>query len=200
MSSNGWIKLHRKIQDNELWLSEKFTKSQAWIDMLLLANHKKNMFFLRGNEVHVERGQIARSEQSLARRWRWSREKVRRFLSFLKTRQQIEQQKSNVINIITIKNYDEYQSNETTEKQQKNTNKNVKKKKKEKKERILPKNLDEVIQVFKEKKIKYPEIQAEIFWNHYELKNWTYGKDKTPIKNWKLCIAQWKFEIERLPL
>ena len=130
----GWIKLHRKLQHSEIWNSEKFTKGQAWIDMLMMANHKDGMFFLRGNEVHVKKGQIARAERTFCKKWKWSRGKVRRFFLWLETRQQIIQQKSRLISIVTILKYNQYQENKTTDSttdgpqtvQQTDQNKNVK--------------------------------------------------------------------------
>lgn len=108
----GWIKLHRQICENEMWLSEKFTKSQAWIDLVLNANHKDGGFYVRGIFVPVKRGQIAWSEEFMAKRWRWSRNKVRRFIFGLKTAQQAEQLKGHIISLIIIKNYSKYQKTE----------------------------------------------------------------------------------------
>lgn len=125
----GFIILHRKVCENWLWLSEPFSKSQAWIDLLLLANHSDGSFFIRGVKVGVKRGQIGKSETSLSQRWKWSRGKVRAFLKLLETEQQIKQHKSPIINIIEIINYDLYQkmnnrmnNKKTTERQQKDTN------------------------------------------------------------------------------
>lgn len=130
----GYIKLWRCIEDNEYYLLEKFTKGQAWIDLILLANHQDKLIDVRGNEVLVKRGFVGRSEESLAKRWKWSRDKVRRFKEALKTRQQIRQHKSSVLSQIEILNYELYQPDKTTDKttekqqtrQQKNTNKNDK--------------------------------------------------------------------------
>ena len=105
----GYISIHRKLEDNYLWLAEPFTKGQAWIDLLLIANHKDNSFFLRGIKIDVKRGQIAWSEERLASRWKWSRGKLRNFLKLLEIEQQIIQHRSNKINIIEIINYDFYQ-------------------------------------------------------------------------------------------
>ena len=112
----GWIKLYRQIEDNPYWLSEPFTRAQAWVDLLLLANHKPGHIRVRGIKVEVGRGQVGWSERELAKRWRWSRGKVRRFFSELgsKTVQQIEPQKNNVTTLITIVNYDRYQMDDTT--------------------------------------------------------------------------------------
>lgn len=111
--SQGWISLHRQIWENELWFSETFTKSQAWIDLLLLANHEDGMFFVRGNKVIVKRGFIGRSEDTLAKRWKWSRGKTRRFIKHLETIQQIIQHKSSVLSLIEVVNYDLYQTDNT---------------------------------------------------------------------------------------
>lgn len=125
----GWVKLHRCLQENPLWLAEPFTRGQAWVDMLLLANHKPGFFYVRGVQVNLDRGQLGHSEKTLAGRWKWSRGKVRRFLRALEVEQQIALQKNNVTTLITIKNYDLYQSGDTatgaTDRQQTDINKNV---------------------------------------------------------------------------
>ena len=79
--AEGWIRLHRKIFENEYYFSEPFTRSQAWVDMILLANHKPGSFFMRGVKVMVERGQIGWSVDKIAVRWKWSRGKVERLVS-----------------------------------------------------------------------------------------------------------------------
>jgi len=138
----GWIKLHRKIQDNPLWTCEPFTRGQAWVDLLLLANHEYGFFFKRGVKIEVSRGQVGVSEVGLSDRWKWSRSKVRKFLNDLKKEQQIEIVKSNVSQIVTLINYAEYQQKEqqpeqqkdnrkTPKGQQKDTNKNDKNNKEE---------------------------------------------------------------------
>ena len=115
MSKPGWIRLWRSSQDNELYFSEPFTKWQAWLDLLILTNHKSSKIYVRGNLVSIERGQVAASEEFLAARWKWSRGKVRRFVGMLKTRQQIVQQKSNIITIYTVCNYKHYQPDDTAD-------------------------------------------------------------------------------------
>ena len=111
----GWFKLHRRLTESDFWKSEPFTKPQAWVDLIALANHKSGIVWIRGVEVPVKRGQTARSELTLAKRWKWSRKKVRNFLKWLEKEQQIEQQKSNVTSLICIINYDHYQTEGTTE-------------------------------------------------------------------------------------
>lgn len=140
----GWVRLHRDIEDNFLYFLEPFTKAQAWIDMFLNANHKATTLSIKGNIVEVGRGQLAWSEVTMAKRWRWSRNKVRRFLKLLKTKQQIEQVATPITSLITINNYDEYQETEQQTIQQtiqqkdirRNTNNNDNNEKNVKKETI----------------------------------------------------------------
>ena len=110
---DGWFSVWRKLFDNDLWLSETFTRGQAWIDLIGLANHDDGYIRIRGNKVPVLRGQVGWSETKLQERWKWSRGKVRRFLKELKAEQQIEQQTNNITSLITITNYDIYQCNGT---------------------------------------------------------------------------------------
>lgn len=141
--NNGWIKLHRKIFDNPMYFSEPFTRMQAWIDLLLLANHSGQYFYIRGNRIDVKRGEVAHSMESLAQRWKWSRGKVLRYISQLENSQMIVQQKNHVITKLSITNYNTYQSDGTTDSttdgqqtvQQTDTNKNDKKEKNENRER-----------------------------------------------------------------
>ena len=108
--NTGWIKVYRQIEDGDLWLKEPFTRGQAWLDLIIFANHKDGSFWIQGVEIKVKRGQIAWSEVTMAKRWKWSRGKVRRFLKWLKndgkTVQQSIQQKTT---IITLVNYNKWQ-------------------------------------------------------------------------------------------
>ena len=110
----GWASIHRKLINSDFWTSESFTKPQAWVDLIMLARHNDGAIWIKGKEIKLKRGQVARSELTLAMRWKWSRGKVRRFLKWLKSEQQIEQQKNSFTSVITVINYGEYQKNSTT--------------------------------------------------------------------------------------
>lgn len=114
----GWIKIHRNITENPMYFSEPFTRMQAWIDLLLVANYRDSVIYVRGNKVDVKRGQIAKSQDFFATRWKWSRGKVIRFLDELQKCGQIVQQKSNVITLISVVNYEYYQQDGTTDEPQ----------------------------------------------------------------------------------
>ena len=112
---NSWIRLHRKIMDDPLYFAEPFTKMQAWIDLLLLANFADRVTFIRGNRVTIKRGQLAYSREWFSGRWRWSRGKIDRFFDMLERENMIGRQKSAVITCISILNYDTYQDNGSTD-------------------------------------------------------------------------------------
>lgn len=105
----SYIHLHQSLQSNQLWHSEPFSRGQAWVDLLMLANDKAGIRVIRGNKVEVKRGQVCRSVKELSEKWKWSRGKVDRFLQWLQNEQQIEQEKTFVTSLITIINYSAYQ-------------------------------------------------------------------------------------------
>jgi uncharacterized phage protein (TIGR02220 family) len=110
--TSGYIKLFRSVFDNKLWESEPFTRAQAWIDLFGKANFEEGTIFVRGIEVIIGKGETCRSEESLAKTWKWSRGKVRRFLEFLEKESMIERKQYNKIGIITICNYCRFNSDE----------------------------------------------------------------------------------------
>ena len=113
--NEGWICIYRAIQDDPMYFAEPFTRMQAFIDLILIANHERTTFFKRGIKITVERGQTVRSEDELALRWKWSRGKVRRFLVELENDTKIVQQKSRLCNCISVVNYEKYQLSDTTD-------------------------------------------------------------------------------------
>jgi hypothetical protein len=134
MAQCNYFLINRSLKNHPLWLSEPFTRGQAWVDMIMLANFCDAWILVRGVKVEVKRGQLGWSETKLSERWGWSRSKLRAFFKLLENDQQIEQQKNNVTTLITIINYETYQQKEqqteqqkdsrkTAERQQKDTNK-----------------------------------------------------------------------------
>lgn len=194
----GWIKLHRKLSDNPLWTCEPFTKGQAWVDLILLANHEYNYFYKRGIKIEVQRGQIGISEVGLSDRWKWSRTKVRLFLNQLEKEQQIIQQKCNVTQLVTIINYDYYQQKEqqtihqkdtkrTPKEHQKDTNKNDKNEENDKNEK---KYIEEAYllnefskSLFNEKYVNNNSLDC--FDKLIRLDNYTSDQIKKAIRNGK---------------
>jgi len=109
----GYIYLHRQITDNDMWTSEKFTRAQAWVDLLLLATHKKTTLFIRGIEVALKPGELCWAQKSLAKRWKWSDKKVKGYLDLLQREGQIDYSTTQNIGVVKIKNWERYQSTTT---------------------------------------------------------------------------------------
>ena len=122
----GWIKLHRQIEENEFYFSERFTKAQAWIDLLLLAGHKERIIWIRGVQLRLKPGELAYSQLTLAERWKWNFKTVKKFLTDLEKCEMVETKFSNVTTVISIKNWDKYQVVETKTETKTETNKNDK--------------------------------------------------------------------------
>lgn len=119
----GWIVLHRALAQHDTWTSEPFTRGQAWVDLLMLANHKPGTIRKQGIRIDLDRADVGWSEVELAERWKWSRGKVRRFLDELKTDHMITRKTGQAEGekqdkrkfVITIVNYDKYQSVKTSD-------------------------------------------------------------------------------------
>lgn len=95
--------LSKELMDSEDYFSERFTRMQAYMDLCLLAAWKDRKFMKRGQVVELKAGQLAKSEEELADRWKWSRNTVRKYLNEQQIIGNIEQQKSRLITIITVK-------------------------------------------------------------------------------------------------
>lgn len=104
--AKGWIKLHRQIADNELWNDKPFAKGQAWIDLLLMANHEDN--------GQYKAGCVYTSYEILAKRWGWSRNKVRRFLGTLTNLQMTTVNGTPNGTVLTLVKYEDFQSQRHT--------------------------------------------------------------------------------------
>jgi hypothetical protein len=108
----GFIKLARQLQEHAIWLGERFTRGQAWVDLLMLAQFTSYELRIRGNSVPLERGQIGHSKAYLAGRWKWDRKTVQKYLDDLENDGMITQQKTRVVTVITIVNYSTWQDRE----------------------------------------------------------------------------------------
>ena len=115
MSQNkGYILLHRSLQDCWIWFDDpKFTKGQAWVDLLMMVNHADKRLQFNGEFITVEEGQVITSIRSLAERWGWSKDSVKRFLNLLERDMMITQNCDTHRTLVTIVNYGIYQDRRT---------------------------------------------------------------------------------------
>lgn len=109
MGSKGWILLDRKLLDHSLWDDKPFSKGQAWIDILFLVEWKARYVMVGDKRRKAKPGQCWTTLSTLAERWGWSKEKVRRFLQSL--------ERDDIVSLfvtangtrLTVEKWDEYQ-------------------------------------------------------------------------------------------
>lgn len=111
----GFIFLHRQIQDTWIWDMKNPLFYIWWSDLLLLANYRDREIAVARGVMTLRRGQLIASVSYLQQRWMvGSNHTVIRFLDRLRADNMITTEvHSGVrgkINIITICNYDKYQS------------------------------------------------------------------------------------------
>lgn len=201
----GWIKLHRSMLHNGLWEKKPFSEGQAWIDLLMLANHEDKKVLYQGHMTEFKRGTVNRSLLSLADRWGWDRKKVRKFLAVLESEKMTTTTTTTHGSTITIVNYDIYQdfkdnregnkmaTTSPTEgqplpinKNEKNE-KNIKEKEIKRKAAFVPPTLEEVTAYCKERN---NGIDPQAWMDFYSSKGWMIGKNK--MKDWKAAVRTWE--------
>lgn len=115
---SGWIKIHRKIQECDLWLdddSEPFDRRSAWIDLLMLTYHHDTKKVSKNKVYSAKRGQYVTSVRKLATRWGWGKDKVLKYLRLLEQLGMITRVADSEKTVITIVNYDIYQCKDEDE-------------------------------------------------------------------------------------
>lgn len=134
----GWIKLFRSIKDHWIYREKRsFSRFEAWVDLLLEANHSSKKFLLGNELVECKRGETISSLRKLSKNWGWSTTKVKNFLKLLEEEGMVTYKSNSKYTHIRIENYDFYQSGpiieKTEETQEKDslksgkiTNKNIK--------------------------------------------------------------------------
>ncbi len=139
--SGGWVKIHRKIWENPFFTrSRVYSNLEAFLWMIMRANHKDGQFFIGTQIVNVKRGQLITSQKKMCNKFKWSNSKLRNYLKVAQKASMIKVETTSKTTCITIIKYDTYQDSHTEEKLQKNqrnteealkkhTNKNDKKEK-----------------------------------------------------------------------
>jgi hypothetical protein len=155
--------LNRNIFEHELFFNETYSKREAWIYLICSARWKSVPLIKiwGGKEVEIKRGQTFKSENTLMKEWRWSKNKVRRFLKTLEKNKMISQETITQKKIITIVNYDKFQLDYKGDEYNKSNNKGnndeyekgnrknkVNKENKENKIKTIQKKFKEVLDYF----------------------------------------------------
>lgn len=112
----GWIKIHRKLLECDIWdYDEPYTRRDAWIELLLLANHSDKDILFDNHKITIHRGQYLTSVRKLAARWQWGKDKTLNFLRLLEECEMIKKESDSRRTLLTIVNYEIYQAKEDDE-------------------------------------------------------------------------------------
>jgi hypothetical protein len=204
----GWIKLHRSLVSSDLWESEPFTRSQAWIDILIRASHRHTSVRIRGIRIDLAPGDLALAERDAAERWRWSRGKVRRFILEISSNPVplIKVKRTNVCTVVSISDWEEHQGSSTTNSTTNSTTDSTtdstasrttdgpiqeckeekEEKKKKTRKRFNPPSIDEVSSFCATAEIN---IDPREFVDYYQANGWKAGR--VPMQDWRATARNW---------
>ena len=176
--------MHCQLAHHDLWLMEPFTRGQAWVDLLMLAQTKPGWIIVRGISVDLDRGQVGYSELSLSERWKWSRNKVRLFIDTLRKRQMVDVKKDNKTTVITILNFDSYQARQTAEGTANDTANDTA----DGQQKDTKRTLTRIKEGKKEERKTYTQ-DFELFWAAYPSRAGKKQGKKEAFAEWKKAIA-----------
>lgn len=70
-----------RIKESCVWEKGKYSKTQAWFDLIMMHEYQDSYDFK--NKREKKKGHIYTSMSTLANKWGWDRETVKRFLDTL---------------------------------------------------------------------------------------------------------------------
>ena len=114
MAKGTYIYLDRGILEHWTYQDKPFNRSMAWIDLLLIANHKTHTQVWKGKTIQFKRGDVNLSISELSKRWGWSRGKTRRFISALEMDNMATTKRTSDGTVITLVNYGDFQDKRTS--------------------------------------------------------------------------------------
>lgn len=116
----GYVAMSRDWQEHDIFGADEFSRRDAWAWLIAQAAWKPSKVRIKGTTVALGRGELCFSIRFLAAKWRWSKSKVDRFLSTLRSEGMIATRSKTGTTaghpagqgqaIITICNYDKFQS------------------------------------------------------------------------------------------
>jgi hypothetical protein len=112
---SGVFAVNREVWDHPMFAPEPFTEREAWIWMCGAAAYKPMKARCGRAVVSLQRGQLAFATRFLARKWKWSEARVRRFLNRLEIDAAVTLHATRETTQITICNYDKHQFSRRTD-------------------------------------------------------------------------------------
>jgi DNA-binding transcriptional regulator YhcF (GntR family) len=182
----GYIAIHRKIKSHWLYKKDGFTnktfsKFEAWIDLLLSANHENSTIPIGSTVYRLKRGEQIRSLKTLSIEWNWSINKVKRFLELLKNDNMIEYTSDTQTTRITIINYNTYQKERKSNGKQKEIKRKTNGKQTETENNVNNVKKEEAPSFLEKFLADFPQVKPE-----YQLR----GKGEVEINTTKAMILK----------
>lgn len=201
MAETNFFLVNRSILNHWIWNDKPFSKGQAWIDLIALANHTDKKTECRGQIVTCKRGDVNLSMLALSKRWGWTRGRTERFLKLLEFDGMLKINATTNRTTLTIENYSKYQdlraTHDTTDEQQTSNGQTTDEQRtditKEGKRRLkkvnnnIPPSVEEVREYCKSRK---NNVNPETFIDFYSSKGWYVGKNK--MKDWRAAVRNWE--------
>ena len=196
---SGFFKIERDFLSSTFWLSEPFTKPQAWVDLIGLANYADKTKYYKSTFQKIKRGQIVTSKQALAERWKWSKHKVHAFLRTLEAAEMLTIESTTKGTLLTVVNYAIYQDAGNAQGTQK-----ARRKERAGNAQGTLRDPQEEYRERKEEKIYIPsradvaayiseqglQVDADDICDYYDAVGWEIGGK--PIKDWRAVVRRWK--------
>jgi len=106
---SGFYLMHRGWQDNPVFRGEEFSRRDAFVWLIEEAAWKERRVAVPKGTTTLHRGQLSASLRFMAKAWKWTEPKVRRFIQSLVSNEIIDASTDAGQTLITIRNYDIYQ-------------------------------------------------------------------------------------------
>lgn len=192
-----FIMVPRSIFEAGEFEKERYTKREAFLDLVQMASFDTEEKVVNGESYRTERGQLVASRSFLSQRWGWDKNTVKRFLANMEASGRCTQgeyldrdgRNTKPITLITITDYDVFQGNTPVpEPEKKGRKKSADAAPKEKAKRFIPPTVEEVEAYCIANGY---DVNATKFVNYYSSIGWVVGKAKTPMKDWKASVRTW---------
>ncbi len=105
---DGTFRMPKKALDADFLHDRPATLYQALVDLWRWANDRERAIVLNGQRVELKRGQLARSQSSLAQSWNRDREWVKAALARFQSEGQITFRSTPLTTLITVLDYEVY--------------------------------------------------------------------------------------------
>ena len=106
---SGYVKISRAIFGHSMFKEEPYTETQAWIWFICGASYKDDTVRVGHLIVDVKRGEYVASIRFLAKKFKWTTSRVKRFLDRLTRGKMVTTKATQGKTLINLLNYDEYQ-------------------------------------------------------------------------------------------